>query len=84
MGFVLRLLVMVLTINLAKGDVYLHSPRGSNNRLNENRDNRANNNRLFDSQVSCPSLSTRLYGKYNLKFRPGYRENILGSACFDI
>ena len=27
---------------------------------------------------------TRLYGKYSLKFRPGYRENILESAYFDI
>ena len=27
---------------------------------------------------------TRLYGKYSLKFRPGYRENILKSAYFDI
>jgi len=31
-------------------DVYLHMPRGSNNRLNEASNNRANNNRLFDSQ----------------------------------
>ena len=29
-------------------------------------------------------LGTRLYGKYSLKYRPGYRENILKSACFDI
>ena len=33
------------------GDVYLHFPRGSNNRLNENTENRANDNRVFDSQV---------------------------------
>ena len=31
-------------------DVYLHSPRSSNNRLNEQNVNRDNNNRLFDSQ----------------------------------
>lgn len=31
-------------------DVYLHSPRASNNRLNEQNVNRDNNNRLFDSQ----------------------------------
>jgi len=34
----------------AMGDVFLHMPRGSNNRLNEATNNRANNNRLFDSQ----------------------------------
>ena len=27
---------------------------------------------------------TRLHGKYSLKFRPGYMENITESACFDI
>ena len=32
-------------------DVYLHNPRGSNNRLNENTATRANANRVFDSQV---------------------------------
>ena len=31
-------------------DVYLSNPRASNNRLNENSRNRANDNRLFDSQ----------------------------------
>lgn len=33
-------------------DVYLHFPPGSNNRLNGNRPNVRNANRLFDSQVS--------------------------------
>jgi len=32
------------------GDMYLHMPRGSNNRLNEASANRDNANRLFDSQ----------------------------------
>ena len=31
-------------------DVYLHMPRGSNDRVNEQNTNRNNNNRLFDSQ----------------------------------
>ena len=35
---------------LTNADLYLQMPRGSNNRLNENSQNRANNNRLFDSQ----------------------------------
>ena len=33
-------------------DVYMHNPRGSNNRLNEKSANRQNADRLFDSQVS--------------------------------
>ena len=41
-----------LLISLSNADVYLHNPRGSNNRLNGNGANRQNNNRLFDSQVS--------------------------------
>ncbi len=32
-------------------DIYLHNPRGSNNRLNEKSATRANNDRVFDSQV---------------------------------
>ncbi|CAK0864145.1 unnamed protein product [Prorocentrum cordatum] len=34
----------------AQGDVYLHNPRGSNNKLSEQNNNVANNQRLFDSQ----------------------------------
>lgn len=34
-----------------QADVYLHNPRGSNNRLNGDKENRANANRVFDSQV---------------------------------
>merc|ERR1712157_273597 len=34
----------------ALADIYMHMPRGSNNRLNERRNARHNNNRLFDSQ----------------------------------
>ena len=32
------------------GDIYLHYPRGSNNRINEESNGRRNGNRLFDSQ----------------------------------
>ena len=32
------------------GDIYLHYPRGSNNRINEESNTRRNANRLFDSQ----------------------------------
>ncbi|XP_022106441.1 protein DD3-3-like isoform X1 [Acanthaster planci] len=34
----------------SKADVYMHNPRGSNNRLNERSANRQNGNRMFDSQ----------------------------------
>jgi hypothetical protein len=39
-----------LLLNAVFGDLYLHMPRGSNNRLNENSGPRRNPNRLFDSQ----------------------------------
>jgi len=39
-----------LIISACLADCYLHVPRGSNNRLNEKSANRANANRLFDSQ----------------------------------
>ena len=43
-------LLKATLLALTNADLYLHMPRGSNNRLNENSQNRANNNRLFDSQ----------------------------------
>ena len=49
-----------LLVSLSDADVYLHNPRGSNNRLNGARTARANNNRLFDSQVSFKSLFIQL------------------------
>ena len=41
-------LVAAVSVN---ADVYMHNPRGSNNRLNERSANRNNGNRMFDSQV---------------------------------
>ncbi|XP_060579853.1 protein DD3-3-like [Ruditapes philippinarum] len=41
---------LVGIVTVVMGDLYLHAPRGSNNRLNEKSANRANANRLFDSQ----------------------------------
>lgn len=46
-GFTLCILVLHKTA----ADLYLHSLRGSNNRLNEATATRANANRVFDSQV---------------------------------
>ena len=44
------LLVVLFLAPFALGDVYLHMPRGSNNRLNEANRDRNNGNRMFDSQ----------------------------------
>jgi len=44
------LLLLACLVSFVAADSYLHNPRGSNNRLNERSANRANGNRLFDSQ----------------------------------
>jgi hypothetical protein len=46
----------LLVANLVYGDMYLHNPRGSNNRLNEDKAARTNANRLFNSQVSIKGI----------------------------
>ena len=51
MFFAINFLILFELINLTLQDVYLHNPRGSNNRLNEKSAARTNGNRLFDSQV---------------------------------
>lgn len=43
-------LLLLLVIVYVQGDIYLHIPRGSNNRLAETSATRANANRVFDSQ----------------------------------
>lgn len=56
---------MVLMVN---GDIYLHFPPGSNNRVNENTANRANANNAFDSQnnnkggYNVPDATDQPYG----------------------
>lgn len=45
-----RAVFAALLLPSTLGDVYLHNPRGSNNKLSEQSNNRDNNNRLFDSQ----------------------------------
>lgn len=54
----LRLLCLLGALSLALGDVYMHNPRGSNNRLNERSANRDNANRMFDSQVRVVDTSS--------------------------
>jgi hypothetical protein len=43
-------LLLVCCAAPSSADVYMHNPRGSNNRLNEQSAARANANRVFDSQ----------------------------------
>lgn len=45
-----NLIYFFFAINLVRADVYLHNPRGNNNRCDERSNNRNNANRLFDSQ----------------------------------
>lgn len=44
-------LTLLACVGVTVADVYMHNPRGSNNRLNEQSANRNNGNRMFDSQV---------------------------------
>ncbi|KAI9091555.1 hypothetical protein DFS34DRAFT_323892 [Phlyctochytrium arcticum] len=55
MGSVFRLrwavtAVLLFCLERVVGDVYMHNPRGSNNKLSEQQNNVRNDNRLFDSQ----------------------------------
>jgi hypothetical protein len=50
MNLALILFLEFLYVKLSDQDIYLHNPRGSNNRLNEKSAARTNANRLFDSQ----------------------------------
>ena len=49
------LLLIFLNIQPTIADLYLHYPRGSNNKLNEQQKNVRNDNRLFDSQNNANS-----------------------------
>jgi hypothetical protein len=51
-------LLLALQFDFTLQDIYLHNPRGSNNRLNERSANRVNPNRLFDSQVKEKRFSS--------------------------
>ena len=48
-GILITLLLCAVIANVLC-DIYMHNPRGSNNRLSERPNNRNNANRLFDSQ----------------------------------
>lgn len=42
--------ILIAYVSLADADIYMHCPRGSNNRMNEATATRNNANRVFDSQ----------------------------------
>ena len=44
------LLLMLLHAVLVSADLYMHNPRGSNNKLNEEQNNARTQDRLFDSE----------------------------------
>jgi len=46
----MKVFLLAVLATLCVADVYMHMPRGSNNRLNEANAQRNNGNRLFDSQ----------------------------------
>ena len=46
----LTIFLMMSLLDIINGDIYLHNPRGSNNRCDRRTNDRANANRLFDSQ----------------------------------
>jgi len=46
----MKVLLLALALGVVRGDIYMHNPRGSNNRLDENTANRQTGNRVFDSQ----------------------------------
>ena len=48
----LLLSILAIFYQYTNADVYLHVPRGSNNRLSEEKANRRKDDRVFDSQVS--------------------------------
>lgn len=51
MKYLVVYVVMAALVAVNMADIYMHNPRGSNNRLNERSANRRNANRAFDSQV---------------------------------
>lgn len=74
---------LIIYLSLCSGDVYMHNPRGSNDRNCERNANRDNGNRLFDSQnnaaggYACP----RAVGNENMQDEMGLAKfNQLNSA----
>lgn len=61
------ILFLLVAVELVAGDVYLHTPRGSNDRVCERNDARQNGNRLFDSENNA-QVRPRAPDAYFLSF----------------
>ncbi len=66
----LRLILLLGIIALTTADIYMHNPRGSNNRLHGAGTNAGNERRLFDSQNNAK-------GGYNQGYMFYYSGSIL-------
>ncbi|MGA1306898.1 MAG: hypothetical protein ACO30M_03265, partial [Candidatus Kapaibacteriota bacterium] len=72
-------LLLLSLLNVTNADVYMHNPRGSNNRCDRRTNDRANANRLFDSQnnaaggyaIPCDRLSDDNINCYKMKYYEG-------------
>jgi hypothetical protein len=75
----IKFLLLLNIFFLVRGDVYMHNPRGSNNRCDRRTNDRANANRLFDSQnnaaggytVPCDRLNDKDIECYKMKYYEG-------------
>ena len=70
MSHKIKFLLVILMVSLVQSDIYLHNPRGSNNRLDEQGRERDNAKRMFDSQNNNR-------GGYNVGYVYYYTESIL-------
>ena len=57
----LNIALVGILLSCCHADIYMHNPRGTNNRLNERSAQRKNANRLFDSQVHIVSHSSSIF-----------------------
>jgi len=75
----IKLLLLLNFLCLINGDIYMHNPRGSNNRCDRRTNDRANANRLFDSQnnaaggyaIPCDRLNDKDIECYKMKYYEG-------------
>jgi len=75
----IKFLLLLNIFYLINADVYMHNPRGSNNRCDRRTNDRANANRLFDSQnnaaggyaVPCDRLNDKGVECYKMNYFEG-------------
>jgi hypothetical protein len=72
----MALLLLLFALSSVNADIYLHHPRGSNNRCDERTNDRLNANRLFDSQNNAAGGYAVACSDQTLScFAPEYYEN---------